>query len=184
LLRKHKGALCHVTEKLDGQSATYHWDRKRTVVASRNCWKHKPDNSNHWHIQRNLNVIGRLKRYCKNHGYKSATIQGEICGPGIQGNKLGLPALMFYAFNLFIDGKQQHGTIALSNACAEMELDRVPHLLGSYKLDDNAESILEIARLRFSENRGNPPEGVVIRALDGSFSFKAINPDFVEEYLL
>ena len=41
-----------------------------------------------------------MKRYCEASG-RSIALQGEICGPGIQKNPLGLDEVQFFVFDIF-----------------------------------------------------------------------------------
>ena len=49
-------------------------------------------------------------------------VQGEITGPGIQGNIYGLATHQFNIFNIVIDNKR----VALNKTCAWKGIDTVP----------------------------------------------------------
>ena len=79
-----------VTEKVDGQSATYFLQKisRRKYefgVCSRNIRLGAPDNSSYWAIARKYDIENVLKKLIGE--YQTIVLQGEICGDGIQGNK-------------------------------------------------------------------------------------------------
>jgi ATP-dependent RNA circularization protein (DNA/RNA ligase family) len=112
-------------------------------------------------------------------------IQGEIVGPGIQGNKYELPEIDLFVFNIYDINQQTYfNELEIELFCKKYGLKMVP-VLGFFMLDNipitdyfvelsRGKSILDLAILR---------EGIVIRTTtDKSISFKAINPDFLEKY--
>lgn len=93
LLREFSGKTVRATVKLDGMSATYWKDKGRVRVFSRNFEILEDDGGPYWEI---------AKRFQGMLGVRDgAVVQGEICGPGVQGNKLELPRLQFFVFNAF-----------------------------------------------------------------------------------
>lgn len=97
------------TEKLDGQSATYfyHKDFRNGLfsrglygICSRNVWKKCKDSSTWWSVSDAYRIEERLTNYCKKNNV-SLAIQGEIVGPGVQGNKYGLHELHFFVFGIW-----------------------------------------------------------------------------------
>ncbi len=190
---KFQGLLVYVTEKSDGQSLTVGLDRKWHLdVCSRNVhYKHKTNN-NHWEIVLKFNIYQALKNYIKKNKLDFAVIQGEILGPGIQGNKYGLTSKKVKLFNLYIKEKNKE-----PRYCRFEELETFCNLynipivnLIEYRMFDwkSVEELVEYSKGN-SLDYPIPREGVVIRAVDtsikpidkmwsGFWDFKVINPDF------
>ena len=98
LLDKYKGEECYITEKLDGSSITVYRINGKFGVCSRNVDLSRGDN-NFW----NTVIKHKLEeKFNENFptGFNVA-LQGELVGPGIQGNKYELEDLDIYFFNLF-----------------------------------------------------------------------------------
>lgn len=80
------------TLKIDGTSATYIKDLDGSFsVCSRNLELKDTESNVHWQMARKYNIADSL-----NPGY---AIQGEIAGPGIQGNPGGLPEVTLFVFS-------------------------------------------------------------------------------------
>lgn len=83
-----------VTVKIDGTSATYIKELDGTFkVCSRNLELKDSESNVHWQMARKYNIQGNLRP-----GY---AIQGEISGPGIQGNPAGYSEVNLKVFNVF-----------------------------------------------------------------------------------
>lgn len=93
VLEELRGCSCVVsTVKLDGTSATYIKESDGTFrVCSRNLELKDTESNVHWQMARKYNL--REKMIC------GTAIQGEICGPGIQGNPMGLNEVKLFVFN-------------------------------------------------------------------------------------
>jgi len=178
-----------ITEKLDGQSASYFYKRdfrnglfKRGLfgVCSRNVWLKCKDQSNWWYVAEKYSIQSKLEEYCKRTG-RSLVIQGEIVGPGIQGNKYSLVDREYFVFSVFdLDTRSYLTSEAASNIAAELGLKFVPivHYMVTHEADKIIlrEWFLKIAEMKSSLNKKTEAEGVVIRRADKSqHSFKAIS---------
>lgn len=171
----------HVTEKLDGSSISLFIIKKRLFgtifgVCSRNVHLIKPDLSYFWRAVKLENIELKLKDAMKKYK-KNIVIQGEVVGPGIQGNKLKLKEFRIYIFNLLIDGVIQD-TNTLIKFCNEFGFKHVPILDLNYKLPKTGELLQEFAT-DSSKISNVLREGVVIRNYKDKISFKAISPEFL-----
>jgi hypothetical protein len=183
-----------VTEKLDGQSATYFMisNQKKGLfqpkwlfgVCSRNYQLLKPDNSSYWFIAKKYSIKERMLRYCKRYN-TGLVIQGEIIGPKIQGNKYALSEPMFYVFNIVLhkNGRikvldQQEQT---TEASVELCLNTVPVISHDLVLFPTMEEMVKYSTAT-SALHNIPREGVVVRNYDSNISFKIINPNFLLKY--
>jgi tRNA-binding EMAP/Myf-like protein len=178
-IEKELGTEFIVTEKLDGQSATYylekHGRKYEFGVCSRNIHLTKPDNSSYWTIAKQLNIENVLKSLIGD--YNTIVLQGEILGEGIQGNKYKVKGFDFYAFNLIYPDKKID-TIEMATLLQRYNIKHVPILVTGFKLRDTIADMVEFAK-------GNSTllkikrEGVVIRNYKRDISFKVINPEFL-----
>lgn len=176
LINKMAGESCYIGEKLDGASMSTAWHNGKLVVCSRNIWLKTPTSSNYWTIARKYNLEKVLRKN------KDIYIQGEICGPGIQKNKYGFTELRFFVFNIKEKKTNvKYTVIEMMDFCNENGLEHVPVLDIDYKLEPDVQTILDKSK-GTSELANIQREGAVIRSNNpgfGSFSFKAINPEFM-----
>ena len=111
-------------------------------------------------------------------------ISGELCGPGIQGNKEGLKSHQFYVFDVFdVDTQKYVEPTIRYRICSELGLNHVPIIAHNTTIGNlGLNSIDDIL------NYANGPslnvekrEGVVFKRMDGEFSFKAISNEWLLE---
>jgi ATP-dependent RNA circularization protein (DNA/RNA ligase family) len=118
-------------------------------------------------------------------------LQGEIIGPGIQGNKYKLKDTEFRIFNIYDIEKNEYWDHArLVDEIIKLDYDvpvRVPDL-GYICLDHTVDEIVEMSKGK-SAIADIQREGIVIRPTKettdielGRLSFKAINPDFLLKF--
>lgn len=179
-IEKDLGTKFIVTEKLDGQSATYFLERVKGKfkfgVCSRNInLSNNPNNSSYWNIARDLDI--RLVLECLIGRANNIVLQGEIIGEGIQGNKYKINGYDFYAFNLIIDGKKID-TIHMEELLREYNIKTVPILETNFLLRDSISDMVEYSKGN-STLLKTKREGVVVRNYDRNISFKVINPEFL-----
>jgi hypothetical protein len=135
-----KHILFTVTEKIDGQSATYFCVpnpkrglfRKKWLfgVCSRNFQLLKPDNSSYWTLAKNLSIEEKLKRACLDYN-AGIILQGEAIGWNVQGNKYGLSGYEFKVFNVVVYSKGKHKPLNQTGQigfCATYGFTTVPEL--------------------------------------------------------
>lgn len=174
------------TEKIDGQSATYALVRKKSkipffkdkfefIVCSRNLRIWKEDKSSYWTVANKYCIKNALNHIIKERDW--VVLQGEIIGPGIQGNKYKRDSYEFFAFNLIFSDEGRW-----VSDCAKMKLDRegipfVP-ILGLTQLPETVEETLKFAHGK-SAIADTLREGIVFRDRNGDKSFKAVDPLFL-----
>lgn len=178
---KENGTTFMVTEKIDGQSATYFLQkigRKKYEfgVCSRNIRLGKPDNSSYWTIAAKYEIKKVLEGLIGD--YDRIVLQGEIIGTGIQKNKYRVNGYDFYAFNLiFPDHKCD--TKEIARLLYPYSIKTVPILEDSKVLPETIADLVEYAKGTSTLLDGQKREGVVMRSYDPDISFKVINPDFL-----
>jgi len=184
VLDELRGRDFYVTTKLDGTSATYFHDAEIGLVACSRNWALARGGNHPWRLAERYELAARLP--------PCFAIQGEICGPGIQKNRLGLSEIDLFVFSVydahaghFLD----HGPVL--DFCAEHGLRTVPiervvrgEEAASYHHD--LDGWLAASRGLYAGTQQRK-EGIVVRplvetpsaTLGGRLSFKVINNDFL-----
>ena len=176
------GTLFEGREKIDGQSATYTLRRTNKnkfefVVCSRNLRLSKPDGSNYWKIAKRYNIEAILRDIIMDKDY--VTLQGEIYGQGIQGNKYNLNGIDFMAFNLIYPDRKVP-TKEFEEILEKYGIKTVPLVVSDYKLPESIHDIVEFSKGN-STLLERKREGIVFRNYEKDISFKVINPEFLLE---
>jgi RNA ligase (TIGR02306 family) len=183
VLDEIRGRELYVTTKCDGASATYVRDASGFVAASRN-WALARGDNHVWRLAERYRIEERLPA--------DFAIQGEVCGPGIQKNRLGLTEVELFVFSVYdMRGARFLEYEAFIAFCAEHGLRTVPIervVRGSEAAshEHTLERWLEAARGRYPNTKQHK-EGIVVRplvetqsaTLQGRLSFKVINNDFL-----
>ena len=109
-------------------------------------------------------------KYYEENGLHLLTIQGELCAPGIQQNRLKLARPEWYVFTIRIDGKRV-GLKKMQEICGTLGLQMVPveeigtDLPSKYP---TVEALLERADGEYP--KGGKKEGIVIRPTEPVFN--------------
>lgn len=189
VLARHRGRAFYVTEKLDGTSFTAFVRAGAFGVCSRNLQLDPTDDTSALvRLARALALEDKLRALAERRGHDVA-VQGEVIGPGVQGNKYALGALALRAFNVFDASAYRYLNRAeMLAAVAELGLDPVPDL-GTLVLDHGVDELIALSEGTSVLNPKAQREGVVLRPLVevedpdlGRLSFKAINPKFLLKY--
>jgi RNA ligase (TIGR02306 family) len=170
--------LC--TLKCDGTSATFTrspFDGE-FHVCSRNLSLVDGDNV-YWNLARRLDLALVTE--------SGLSIQGEVCGPGIQKNRLNLKAPALLVFNVYDAAQSRYlNDSQMREFCARYGLTPVEVVEAGEGFSHSQESLLSLAEGFYPQTK-NEREGVVIRpqeerysqVLNGRLSFKAISNRFL-----
>jgi hypothetical protein len=204
-----KGQPIYATIKIDGQSATYVLNDGMFTISSRNrtIYKanikkaikeinqkkmHKTMASSHAYCAAKYDLPLRMQLICQEMGTKNLALQGEVAGPGIQKNRLGLEEWDLFIFSAYHPDVRKFYTLpTLQYIVTHAKLRMVP--LISNVTTFNWADIDKLTN--WTENlmygNGTPAEGVVIRAnpselymppamhkMNAMCSLKCINPLF------
>lgn len=180
-IERDKGTKFSVTEKMDGQSATYFLrkvSRRKYEfgVCSRNIRLGTPDNSSYWTIARKYNIENVLKQLIGEH--QTIVLQGEICGDGVQGNKYRIGGYDIFAFNL-IYPDHKCTTAEIEKLLEPFGIKTVPIVEEDKQLPETIAELVEYSKGQSVVRLEQKREGVVMRNARGNISFKVINPDFL-----
>lgn len=164
----------YMTEKLDGSSATFYMNQGEFGVCSRNLELLETEGNTFWKVARELDLENKLK------DKGNICLQGELIGEGIQGNPYKIKGQTVHFFNGFdIDKQTKLGINEFLILLDEMGLTPVPILDVAMLLPDTVTGMLELAEGKSRLNDKTEREGVVVRSLDNTISFKAISNKFL-----
>lgn len=176
------GQPYYISLKLDGTSCTFIVDPRdgEYHVCGRNySYKRSPGHS-FWGVSDRYAMEEKLRGFDGRYA-----LQGEIVGPGIQKNRMGLKSVDFYVFNVVEveSGARLHIDDAMSVA-EKMGVNFVPVLERGDSFRHSQSQLLEMARGKYRDHfpgakEWEDREGIVVRSLCGRVSFKAINNDFL-----
>lgn len=197
VLTRNKGLKCYVSEKVDGSSITCYLKDGVFGICSRNIEFDLTDCDNAYvQTVRKLMVEEKMRDYfgAGDGTYQNVALQGELCGTGIQGNRLNIEGRTIFWFNAFVIDDYKYASYKnFVEMINDMGLTTVPILDDQYILHDDIDLILKESQAISKINPKTQREGIVIRPVtetldleiskgmsNGRLSFKAIN----QEYLL
>lgn len=166
-----------VTEKLDGSSCTMYLDLDNEFhVCSRNLDLKRDENNSFWKAAIQYNIENRMV-VSNLEGY---AIQGELIGPGIQGNPYKLNRVDFFVFDVY---SVTRGIYLSANEriqfCDDLGLRHVP-VLNIVPESLTVDYLLEIAEGKSVLNGNTEREGLVFKCLSNpDIHFKAISNRFL-----
>ena len=184
LLDEIKEKSFYISVKCDGTSCTIAKLDGELIVCSRNWKLEKGDKNSYWRVAKKYHMDEVLPE-----GY---AVQGELCGPGIQKNRLGLDDFDLFVFNVFdIKNGKYLDFWSFVDFCKTRELkivpiERVVQSDEACQFDCSIENFLELAKGTYQGTK-NRREGIVIRpliethsqVLKGRLSFKVLNNDYL-----
>ena len=182
VLDELRGLPYVATLKCDGTSATYTLSPfdGEFHVCSRNLSLVDGDNV-YWNLAREL----ELERLLRAH--PGLSIQGEVCGPGIQKNRLNLKAAQLLVFNIRDRLNARYlNDDEMRTFCVRNGLTAVAVIERGDTFYHTQETLLNLAEGKYPGTH-NEREGIVVRpqtergslVLSGRLSFKAISNRFL-----
>ena len=176
------GKPYYISLKLDGTSCSFIVDPNDGDfhVCGRNYSYIRNPKHSFWRLEQRYRIEEKLRSL---GGHIS--LQGEVVGPGIQKNRLGLKDCDFYVFNV-VDtrwGRRLPLDEAVS-LVSDIGLKFVPVVNRGNSFSYSQSDILNLARGKYREhffdaNENEEREGIVIRSLCCRISFKAVSNDFL-----
>lgn len=194
---KSKQGDWYASVKLDGTSCTAGLFEDAFLIGGRNQW-YKDENMYTTTVKKYGDIEKHLRDYQKLTG-KYIVFQGELCGPGIQSNRLGLKEKEWFIFNVWVsdtgkmDSYKKLDLLRFLNMCDDFGLPHVPIIPVSAKfdfkattdIDETVENLLKYVdgiKYRTFFDDASPSqiaEGVVFRKNDMTYSFKVVSNKFL-----
>ena len=170
LIQEFAGLEYYISTKMDGSSHSVSLDDDGFHVTGHN-YEYKDDGSSAFYeLVKKLDVENKMRKFYAENSLHLFTIQGELCAPGIQQNRLKLTKPEWYVFTIREDGKRV-GLTRMQEICKELELQTVPieevdtDLPAKYP---TVEALLERADGEYP--KGGKKEGIVIRPTEPVYS--------------
>lgn len=183
--------------KLDGTSCTAGLFDDAFLIGGRTQW-YKDENMYTTTVKKYGDIEAKAREYLDTTGVY-VVFQGELCGPGIQSNRLGLKEKEWFIFNVFAsttgkyDSYKKLDLIGMLNMCRLFNLQPVPIIDSkdkfNFKTGDSIDVIVENL-LKYADNfkyktyfeNASPnqvAEGLVFRLNDMTNSFKVVSNKFL-----
>jgi hypothetical protein len=166
-----------ITEKMEGTSSTYFYKDGDYGMCSRNLRKPNTDTTHFGKVEEKYGIFKKLIKYKKN-----IALQGEICGPRIQGNYYNLSDYTWFIFDVYlIDEKRKALPGERQSILTDLGLDlhQCP-FYGSQNINEmTVEQILEMAICKSFVNTKADSEGLVFKSTTKNQSFKVINNNYL-----
>ena len=172
-----RGLYYEVTEKLEGSSMTVGKLHGEFIVCSRNVKLDRENGGNFWAVAIRENLESKLQ------DFDNWVFQGELVGPGIQGNYYDLPQHEFFVFGVYdILGGYYFDPSKRREFCQALGLKHVPVIDSSFCPSVYpVEEILSMADGKSLINPKRNREGLVFKEIsDEQRHWKAVS----NEYLL
>lgn len=164
-------AKWEITEKLDGSSMTVYVNKDTSGVCSRNL-ELKNEGGAFWDVVNRDNIIENMKKAYPDYNF---AVQGELCGPGIQGNKYKFDNFRFFVYDVFdIDAQEYVSTYDARWIAHTCGLEYVPVIKTWANVCATMQEQIEFAD-GVSALANTPREGLVYKNEDGQESFKVIS---------
>lgn len=164
-----------VTEKLEGSSMTCYLIDGEFGVCSRNMDLKRDENNSFWAVAIAEDIEAKMRQVGDNFA-----IQGELIGPGIQGNIYKLSKPEFHVFDIYDinEGVYLKPDIR-RKTIANMRLNHVPVINPEWVPPNSIDGILEAAEGKATFNPQQEREGIVFKANNGGMTFKAISTSYL-----
>lgn len=195
-----RGGVCSRNYELEMGGEEYSfWDqlrlyigttllRNRRLFATRSWnkveWKKCADGtSDHFtEAYTQLGVAEKLRKYHATHGV-ALTIQGELVGPSIQQNFEGVEGNEYHVFTVYKDGHKEVLPEEARVIVEELGLKYVPVFENEFVIPADWEiaDVLKYAegQRAFNQTKQSFREGLVFKAVNEVFSFKAISNSYL-----
>lgn len=183
-----QGLRFEITEKLEGSSMTCYLIDKDPDDDNPNNWdfgvcsknidlKRDPENT-FWKVAIEQDIEGLMLQKSRNFA-----IQGELVGPGIQGNIYNLAKHEFYVYDVYdIAVGQYLKPEDRITFVAEMGLKHVPVLNSSHSVFESVSDNLLFADGKSQLNPNTLREGLVWKEINGGMTFKTVSNQYLEKH--
>jgi len=169
------GTTFEITEKLEGSSMTCYLLDGEFGVCSRNMDLKRDENNSFWKVA----FVQNIEEKMRDRGLDNIAIQGELIGPGIQGNIYNLSFLDFYVYDVYdVQTGKYMNPVARRALVSDLGLKHVP-LLGTEATVSSVDAILALAEGNSILYSKQEREGIVFKENNGGVTFKAISNKYL-----
>ena len=187
LIQAFAGLEYYISTKMDGSSHSVGIDENGFHVTGHN-YEYKDDgNSPFYELVKSMDLQAKMEAFAAANNLITFTIQGELCAPGIQKNRLKLTKPAWYVFTIRENGKRV-GLTRMLEVCEQLQLESVPieeigtDLPVKYP---TVKALLERADGNYP--KGGKKEGIVIRPTEpvycelvsGALSMKVVSNKYL-----
>jgi RNA ligase (TIGR02306 family) len=175
------GSKFEITEKMEGSSMTVYRIQGEFGVCSRNLDLKETEGNTFWQVAREEDIEANMMSI---DPYWDFAIQGELIGPGIQGNIYKLSKPEFRVFDVYDIRKGEYMKPEARRKLIDvMELKHVPTIAHTAELYDTL-GITDMPQLlNFAEGKSTladvEREGIVFKQVDGGMTFKVISNKYL-----
>lgn len=176
----------YITRKEDGSSGTFFIRNGEFGVCSRRIHLKENESNGFWKMARKYNIEQALRTAFPD---RDIAVQGEVVGPGIQKNNLGLKEMELRIFNVFdIKSRYYLDYEKLVAFTTTYNIPMVPLIEESNIFSYTLEGLIKMANEQ-KYPTGGPAEGIVIRpkeefhspTLNKAWSGKVLNENYKEK---
>lgn len=169
LIQAFAGLEYYISTKMDGSSHSIGIDENGFHVTGHN-YEYKDDGSSSFYkLVKAREYQAKMEDYMKALGLKTLTIQGELCAPGIQQNRLRLTKPEWYVFTIRENGKRV-GLKRMLQICEALDIIPVPIEEVDTDLPSKYPTVEALlARADGDYPNGGKKEGIVIRPTEPVF---------------
>ena len=187
LIQAFAGLPYYISTKMDRSSHSVGIDENGFHVTGHN-YEYKDDGkSPFYELVKSMGLQEKMEVFAADNKLSVFTIQGELCAPGIQKNRLKLTKPAWYVFTIRENGKRV-GLTRMLEICEKLQLESVPieeigtDLPAKYP---TVEALLKRADGNYP--RGGKKEGIVIRPtepvycelISGALSMKVVSNKYL-----
>ncbi len=169
LIQAFAGLEYYISTKMDGSSHSIGIDENSFHVTGHN-YEYKDDGSSSFYkVVKERGYREKIADFVRAQGLKTLTIQGELCAPGSQQNRLRLTKPEWYVFTIREDGKRL-GLKRMLEICEALNMTPVPIEEVSIDLPSKYPTVEALlARADGDYPNGGKKEDIVIRPTEPVF---------------
>ena len=169
LLNEFVGLEYYISTKMDGSSHSIGIDENGFHVTGHNYEYMNDGQCSFYNFVNERKYQEKLECYFTQNNLNSITVQGELCAPGIQNNRLKLTKPEWYVFTIMINGKRV-GLYDMIDICKQLDFICVPIEEVGIDLPSKYPSIDDLLERADGEYpNGGKKEGIVIRPVEPIF---------------
>ena len=169
LIQAFAGLEYYISTKMDGSSHSIGIDENGFHVTGHN-YEYKDDGtSSFYELVKARGYREKMEAFAKKENLATFTVQGELCAPGIQQNRLRLIKPEWYVFTIRENGKRV-GLRRMLEICDLLGLEHVPIEEVGVDLPSKYPTVEALlARADGDYPKGGKKEGIVVRPTEPVF---------------